>query len=110
MEQAIGDLIGAGDDGGRLADDAQVLPSADRQDLTAYDPDTGELRFDRPAAELDLAVGDVVVSEPKWTICFKEAQKFNQNLSGWDVSNVPSCTDFDQGVDAWQEEYKPEFE
>jgi surface protein len=40
---------------------------------------------------------------------FQNATTFNQDLSGWNVANVTTYTDFDTGATAWQANYKPTF-
>jgi surface protein len=39
---------------------------------------------------------------------FKNATSYNQDLSGWNVSNVTNCTDFSDGATAWIDP-KPTF-
>ena len=39
---------------------------------------------------------------------FQGATSFNQDLSGWSVNNVTSCTDFSDGATSWSDP-KPNF-
>ena len=61
------------------------------------------LWFNQPLADWDVS------KVTNMDFMFAEAKVYNQDLSGWDVSSVESYESFDEGADAWQEEYKPEF-
>ena len=48
----------------QVTDEYVELDAEQREDLTLYDPESGELVFDRPLGELDIEPGAVLVSEP----------------------------------------------